>query len=1010
MEGRSTVGRRTIVTSSAPSIEAVFGQALEKGSPEERALFLQGACEGREDLRRQVEALLGAYERAGGFLERPMTSPADESTWVYATADGPKVGEIIANRYKLLELIGEGGMGAVWAAEQSQPVRRKVALKLIKAGMDSKAVLARFEAERQALALMDHPNIAKVLDGGLTDRGRPYFVMEYVKGVPITDYCDAARLSVSDRLTLFIQVCNAVQHAHQKGIIHRDLKPSNILVAPYDDKPVPKIIDFGLAKAMHQSLTEKTLHTAHESVLGTPLYMSPEQAQLNNLDVDTRSDVYSLGVLLYELLTGTTPVERQRFKQAAWDEVRRIIREEEPPRPSHRLSTTDTLPSVAAGRQTEPVRLTKLVRGELDWIVMKALEKDRTRRYETANGFAKDVERYLAGEPVQAVPPSAGYQLKKFVRRNRAAISMTTLVAVSAAVVLINHSLGLWEVRRERDRAVAAEQAAVLAREAEAERAEGESKAKQDALSFAAAKREALEQAQKRLGQIEKGNEILTSIFSDLDVRKIKEGTEPLEAVLAKRLVKAAEQLEGETVGDPVAVAHLQKRLGHTLLGLGCPQDAIQLLVKARATLTANLGADHAETLMCMNYLARSYLDAGKFDQALPLGQETLKLRRAKLGADHPDTLTSMGHLAWGYRLVGKPDLALALSQEAFQIRKAKQGADHPATLRCMGVLGLGYHDAGKTDLALPILEEAFRLSKAKFGADHFDTLSSMNNLGFCYDVVGKQDQAIALLEETLRLSKSRLGVDHPDTLTTMNNLAKVYHTAGKQQMSLSLWEDSLKLIRAKLKDEHPLTLLGMANLAKGYHDSGKLDLALPLFDQAATGLEALRFQHEHTARIMVNAIRAYEKAGQPDKASGWQRKWLAAAKNDGAAYEAALIALGSNRLQQKKWSEAEPVLRGALAFVETKQPDAWSTFHMQSMLGGALLGQRKHAEAEPLLLSGFTGMRERQAKIPVNDKPRLSEAVDRLIELYTATNKPDEVKKWKAERARHPATQPFKK
>jgi serine/threonine protein kinase len=344
------------------------------------------------------------------------------------------VGTVIAGRYKLLEEIGEGGMGSVWVAEQNQPVRRKVALKLIKAGMDSKSVLARFEAERQALVLMDHPNIAKVLDGGLTETGRPFFVMEYVKGVPITEYCEATRLSVSERLQLFAHVCQAVHRAHQKGIIHRDLKPSNILVAPYDDKPVPKVIDFGLAKAMHQSLTERTLHTAHGTVLGTPLYMSPEQAQLNNLDVDTRSDIYSLGVLLYELLTGSTPLEKQRLKAAAWDEIRRIIREEEPPRPSTRLSSCQALASLAASRQTEPARLTKMIRGELDWIAMKALEKDRSRRYETANSLAMDIQRYLAGDPVLAAPPSARYRRMPggevtsglFAKRSSALASGTT--------------------------------------------------------------------------------------------------------------------------------------------------------------------------------------------------------------------------------------------------------------------------------------------------------------------------------------------------------------------------------------------------------------------------------------------------------------------------------------------------------------------------------------------------------------------------------------------------------
>ena len=367
----------------------LFAAALAITDPTERAALLDQECAGQPALRERLRELLDAHARSNTLLDRPVPGGL-EQTAAYVPSEQP--GTVIAGRYKLLEAIGEGGMGSVWVAEQTQPVRRKVALKLIKPGMDSKSVLARFEAERQALAVMDHPNIAKVLDGGLTETGRPFFVMEYVKGVPITEYCDATRLSVPERLNLFVQVCQAVQHAHQKGIIHRDLKPSNILVAPYDDRPVPKVIDFGLAKAMHQSLTDRTLHTAHETVLGTPRYMSPEQAQLNNLDVDTRSDIYSLGVLLYELLTGTTPLEKKRFKEAAWDEIKRIIREEEPPRPSTRLSSTDTLPSLAVCRHTEPAGLTRQVRGDLDWIVMKSLEKDRSRRYETDNAFGMDVQ------------------------------------------------------------------------------------------------------------------------------------------------------------------------------------------------------------------------------------------------------------------------------------------------------------------------------------------------------------------------------------------------------------------------------------------------------------------------------------------------------------------------------------------------------------------------------------------------------------------------------------------
>ena len=433
---------------TADRIESLFAAAVAL-PPEERGAYLERECSGDPALRDRLLALLRAHDRAGHVIDRPVNGDPDQTAGYAPTSEQP--GTIIAGRYKLLEEIGQGGMGTVWAAEQTTPVRRKVALKLIKAGMDSRSVLARFEAERQALALMDHPNIAKVLDGGLTDSGRPYFVMEYVKGVPITEYCDATRLSVEERLNLFVQVCSALQHAHQKGIIHRDLKPSNILVAPYDDKPVPKVIDFGLAKAMHQSLTEKTLYTAHEMVLGTPLYMSPEQAQLNNLDVDTRADIYSLGVLLYELLTGTTPLERKRFKEAAWDEIRRMIREEEPPRPSMRLSSTDTLPSLATFRHTEPAKLKKLVRGELDWIVMKALEKDRTRRYETANGLARDIQRYLDDEVVEARPPSTGYRIGKFVRRHKGQVIAAGLVLLALLAGIAGTTWGLIREARAND-------------------------------------------------------------------------------------------------------------------------------------------------------------------------------------------------------------------------------------------------------------------------------------------------------------------------------------------------------------------------------------------------------------------------------------------------------------------------------------------------------------------------------------------------------------------------------
>src|SRR5262249_29189469 len=376
------------------------------------------------------------------------------------------------------EQIGEGGMGTVWMAEQTEPIQRRVAIKVIKAGIDSKAVLARFEAERQALALMDHPNIAKVLDAGTTHAGRPYFVMELVKGTPITKYWDDNQLSVRERLELFGDVCRAVQHAHQKGIIHRDLKPSNILIAPFDGKPVVKVIDFGVAKATGQRLTDATLFTGFGAVVGTPEYMSPEQAETNNQDIDTRSDIYSLGVLLYELLTGSTPLTKQRVKEAALLEVLRVIREEEPPRPSTRLSSTEELPSISAQRHTEPAKLTKLVRGELDWVVMKALEKDRNRRYESASAFAADVQRYLHDEPVQACPPSVGYRLRKFARRNKGRVLAATLVLGALLAGIVGTTLGLLQAHAERDAKETARQQAENAREDATGKAESEREAR----------------------------------------------------------------------------------------------------------------------------------------------------------------------------------------------------------------------------------------------------------------------------------------------------------------------------------------------------------------------------------------------------------------------------------------------------------------------------------------------------------------------------------------------------
>jgi serine/threonine protein kinase len=450
------------------SIDRVFWDAAQIADPAERAAYLDCTCAGDLELRLRVDQLLRARSEAESFLESPLARPP-------VTSPAPPSG-VLPNaqlgRYRLLEQIGEGGFGVVYMAEQQEPVRRKVALKVIKPGMDSRDVIARFEAERQALALMDHPNIAKILDAGQTASGSPYFVMELVRGIPITEFCDQAELSVRERLGQFVVTCRAVQHAHQKGVIHRDLKPSNVLVTLHDGTPVVKVIDFGVAKALGQPLTDKTLFTGFAQLIGTPLYMSPEQAALSGLDVDTRSDVYALGVLLFELLTGTTPFNGERLKGLGFDEMRRIIREEEPARPSTRLSTLGQAATViSANRRSDPKRLCRALRGDLDWIVLKALEKDRNRRYETAVGLARDIESYLCDGPVQACPPTAWYRLRKFARRNKtrlAAVGLLLFAALSfgsgALWVLLDRAV--QSAQKEQAATRALEEAATLQRHA----------------------------------------------------------------------------------------------------------------------------------------------------------------------------------------------------------------------------------------------------------------------------------------------------------------------------------------------------------------------------------------------------------------------------------------------------------------------------------------------------------------------------------------------------------------
>jgi serine/threonine protein kinase/tetratricopeptide (TPR) repeat protein len=938
---------------------SIFLVALERPS-EQWPAFLDEACGANAELRARVEQLLHAEQATATVHGGAAEAPAAPIDLPIAERPGSAIGA-----YKLLEQIGKGSYGVVFLAEQAQPVRRKVALKVVKPGMDTRDVVARFEAERQALAIMDHPNIARVIDGGAAPSGRPFFVMELVKGVPITQFCDQHRLTLRQRLELFVPVCQAVQHAHQKGIIHRDLSPSNVLASMHESTPVVKVIDFGVAKAIGQELTDKPLATAFEQMIGTPRYMSPEQAGYSGLDIDTRSDIYSLGALLYELLTGSTPLSG-RLKTAAPDEIRRIIREAEPPKPSTRLSQSkDRLPSIAVQRQTEPAKLTKMVRGDLDWIVMKCLEKDRNRRYESASGLAMDLKRYLNDEPVLAAAPSGLYRCRKFVRRNKRTVIAVAVLMLSLTVGIMGTTLGLFRARRA-----------------------------------AAAEKLAKEQAEKRRGQIDRGNRIITSIFTDLDIKIVKNGNAPLEAILADRLIQAAAQIEEEAVGDPVIVAQLQDRLGTSLLHLGRPKPAIALFLKARQTRVALLGHNDRLTLITMRNLGEAYSDALELDKAIPLEEETLERMKAALGEDDPDTLLCMNNLGVDYHTHNMLAKARRLLETALALSLSKLGEDDPLTLSCMNNLAALDRDDGKLDQAAQLYAITLRLMKAKLGVDHPDTLTCMNNLASAYKALNKLPQAVAVWAETVALSKARLSLNHPDTLANMNNLASGYRATCRLDEAISLWEEVLSRRTEKLGRNHFDTIASMNNLARGYQYRGDLKLALPLFEEAGRALQKRGFRDKGAGQIVGNLINCLEQLKQFEQAESWRSKWLDVAKNregaDSVAYADELTSLGSNLLQQKRWSDAETVLRQSLTLQKNKGPDSWRISHTQSMLGEALLAQNRFGDAEQLLRDGYEGMKRNEAKAPRDARHiQLQAALQQLVQLYRAWDKPDKAAEW---------------
>ena len=966
-------------------LKDLFGAALEL-KLEERAAFLDRECNGDSELRQQVESLLAANSRS--VSEQPTeeisSTPADTST----TVIGP---------YHLLELIGEGGMGQVWLAEQKRPVRRRVAIKLIKAGMDTREVVARFESERQALALMDHPAIAKVFDAGSTPEGRPYFVMEYVAGIPITDYCDRRRLTIRQRMELFIQVCEGVQHAHQKAIIHRDLKPSNILVSEIDGKPMPRIIDFGVAKATSQKLTAQTVYTRVGMLIGTLGYMSPEQADPIGEDIDTRTDIYSLGAVLYELLTGAPPFD---FKKLAYDEALRCLREQDAPRPSTKLSTLDGDSAIAAkNRGSDRPALVRELRGDPDAIALKALEKDRNRRYASASGLGVDIGRYLRNEPVIAHPASAAYRAHKFARRYRGSLITAcafALVLVAAAAVSIRQS-----IRASREAAVAEAinnflQNDLLAQAGASTQSGPNTKPDPDLKV-----RTALDRAAARIGgKFDRQPEVEAAIRDTMGQTYMDLGLYPE----ARKQFERALELERRVMGaeNPKTLTTIS-HLGGTAYLQGKYPEAEAILSQTLAIQRRVLGPEHHETLYSMNVLANAYYSQGKYAQAEALYSQTLEIRRRILGPEHPDTLSSMNNLAGVYYLQGKYAQAEALYSQTLEIRRRVLGPEHPVTLSSINNLANVYGSQGKYSQAEALHSQALEIKRRVLGSEHPDTLMSMSNLAVDYYSEGKYAQAETLYSQALEIQRHVLGPEHPDTLRSMNNLAGDYYDQGKYAQAEALFSRTLEIRRRVLGPENPITLGSMNNLANVYSLQGKNAQAEAMCSQTLeVQRRVLGPEHPDTLSTLADSGSMYQRQGKYALAETYAAQALAGRRHALGSEHPDTIASESDLalayVSQGKFAEAEPLASQALETEKKVQPDDWQRFRAESLHGASLAGEKKYAEAEPLLVEGYKGMLARKDRIDVPDWYHLILAREWLVQLYQSWGKPEKAAEWRKE------------
>ena len=740
--------------------------------------------------------------------------------------------KIIEGKYRLLELLGTGGMGEVYKAQQLKPIKREVALKIIKLGMDTNQVMSRFDRERQALAVMDHPNIAQVYDAGSTPEGRPYFVMELVRGVPLNVYCDTHKLSTKERIDLFITVCQAVQHAHQKGVIHRDLKPSNVIVGVKQNRPAPKIIDFGVAKATGHKLTDKTLFTEKGQLIGTPEYMSPEQAEMSGLDIDTRADVYSLGVMLYELLVGVLPFESNALRQAGISEIQRTIREVDPPRASTRISSLgDTGSRIAKMRKTDIPSLRRTIKGDLDWIVFKAMEKDRVRRYTGASDMAADLQRYLNNEPVTASPPSTLYKARKYVGRHRFGVAAASIILLAMLAGIIGTSLGLIQAKK--------------------------------------AQRQAAQEAKTA----EQVSGFLIDLFEISDPNESKGNTITAREILDK----GADDIRRELKDQPITRARLMDTMGQVYMNLGLYTKAESLLDESLTLRRTTLGENSVDAAKSLDSLSVLYLEKGEYEKSESNSRQTLEICEERLDPRHLLTADILNNLGNVCRKKANYKEAESIFRRALSIREELLGEEHPDVASCLNNLAIIAYQSGRLEEAEPLFERSIRIYEKKWGGDHPQVVKAVNNLGLLYYRTDRLDKAEARFRRCLTVNEKAYGPDHPNITDNLHNLGLVYNARNQYASAEEVFKRIIRILETAHGLSHPDLSAALDNLAITYCLQERYQEGIPYFEQALENNEKIfGSDHPDLAYNLNNLAATYGRMEQPEKAVDYFKRSLA--------------------------------------------------------------------------------------------------------------------------------------